>query len=82
MTILNPLNNMRIAQLGNLYQPVPAVEYGGTQRVIAQITAFQAAMFGHDITLYAPSDSGIITFTKKLPKKLACLSGLAGAEIK
>ena len=57
---------MRIAQIGNLYQPVPAVEYGGTQRTIAQITAFQAAIFGHDVTLYAPADSGIISFTKKI----------------
>lgn len=61
---------MRIAQIGNLYQPVPAVEYGGTQRTIAQITAFQAALFGHDVTLYASSDSGIISFTKKIVEDL------------
>jgi len=57
---------MRIAQIGNLYQPVPATEYGGTQRVIAQISAFQAVLFGHDITVYAAAESLVIDFTRKL----------------
>lgn len=65
---------MRIAQLGNLYQPVPAIEYGGTQRTIAQIAAFQAACFGHDITVYAPADSDIINFTRKIADDYGLLS--------
>ncbi len=67
-------NSMRIACIGNLYQPVPAVEYGGTQRSMAQITAFQAAICGHDITLYAPSDSSMIDFAHTIADKLGLAS--------
>lgn len=65
---------MRIAQLANLYHPVPPVEYGGTQRVIAQITAFQAALFGHEVTLYAAAESEIIGFTQKIAQNLGLQS--------
>lgn len=68
---------MRIARIGSLSQPVPAVEYGGTQRSMAQMTAFQAAIRGHDITLYAPSDSGIIDFTRDIASKLNLASSVS-----
>lgn len=61
---------MRIARLGSMNQPIPAVEYGGTQRSMAQMTAFQAAITAHDITLYGPADSGIIAFTADIAEKL------------
>ena len=61
---------MRVARIGNLYQPVPAVEYGGTQRSMAQMTAMQAAICGHDVTLYAASDSNIIEFSQKISSDL------------
>ena len=67
---------MRIAQIGNLYQPVPAIEYGGTQRTIAQIATFQAACYGHDVTLYAPADSGIIRFARKIARDLGLVCNI------
>lgn len=42
---------MKIARIRSLTNPVP-IGYGGTQRVMAQLTALQAAMCGDDITLH------------------------------
>lgn len=61
---------MRIARIGGLTYPIPAPEYGGTQRSMAQMTAFQAALCAHDITIYAPQDSTIISFTQDVGNKL------------
>jgi hypothetical protein len=65
---------MRIARIGNLWLPVPAKEYGGAENSIGQMTAFQAAVCAHDITIYAPSDSDIIGFTRNISNKLGLAS--------
>lgn len=51
-------------------QPYPPKGYGGTQRSMAQMTVFQAAMCAHDITLYGPADSTIIEFAAGIAAKL------------
>lgn len=48
---------MRIAQVAPLVESVPPEKYGGTERVIAALTA-ELIELGHDVTLYASGDSG------------------------
>ena len=47
---------MRIAQIAPLYESVPPVAYGGTERVVHYLTEELVAM-GHDVTLFASGDS-------------------------
>lgn len=47
---------MRIAQVAPLVVSVPPTRYGGTERVIAALTAELVAL-GHEVTLYASGDS-------------------------
>ena len=47
---------MRIAQVAPLVESVPPRKYGGTERVIATLTA-ELVRMGHDVTLYASGDS-------------------------
>ncbi|MEW9582393.1 glycosyltransferase family 4 protein [Paraburkholderia sp. DGU8] len=47
---------MRIAQVSPLYERVPPVAYGGTERVVSWITEELVAR-GHDVTLFASGDS-------------------------
>jgi glycosyltransferase involved in cell wall biosynthesis len=47
---------MRIAQVAPLQVAVPPTKYGGTERVIANLTDALVEM-GHDVTLYAAGDS-------------------------
>src|SRR3954462_13304946 len=47
---------MRIAQVSPLYERVPPVAYGGTERVVSWITEELVAR-GHDVTLFATGDS-------------------------
>jgi glycosyltransferase involved in cell wall biosynthesis len=47
---------MRIAQVSPLYERVPPIAYGGTERVAAYLTEELAAR-GHDVTLFASGDS-------------------------
>ncbi len=47
---------MRIAQIAPLVESVPPAKYGGTERVIANLTA-ELVRMGHDVTLYASGDS-------------------------
>lgn len=61
---------MRIARIKPPFYPVPPEGYGGTQRVMAQISALQAATCGHDISLYASSDSKIIEYTRSIAEDL------------
>ena len=61
---------MRVARIGTMRQTIPPVEYGGTQRSMAQMTVFQAAICAHDVTLYAPANSRIIQFTAQIAEKL------------
>ncbi|HWA73210.1 MAG TPA: glycosyltransferase family 4 protein [Polyangiaceae bacterium] len=47
---------MRIAQIAPLYESVPPLAYGGTERVVHYLTEELVAM-GHDVTLFASGDS-------------------------
>lgn len=60
---------MKIAHISSLFHPLPPKEYGGTQRVIAQISAFQALLQGHEVYVYGAADTQLIEFTKYLATK-------------
>lgn len=47
---------MRIAQVAPLYESVPPLLYGGTERVVSYLTE-ELVRQGHDVTLYASGDS-------------------------
>lgn len=47
---------MRIAQVSPLFEAVPPPMYGGTERVVANLTEELVAQ-GHDVTLFATADS-------------------------
>jgi len=47
---------MRIAQISPLFESVPPKLYGGTERVVSYLTE-QLVRMGHDVTLFASSDS-------------------------
>lgn len=47
---------MRIAQIAPLYESVPPLLYGGTERVVSHLTE-QLVALGHDVTLFASGDS-------------------------
>src|SRR5690349_1384006 len=47
---------MRIAQVSPLFEAVPPKLYGGTERVVSNLTEALVAM-GHDVTLFASGDS-------------------------
>jgi glycosyltransferase involved in cell wall biosynthesis len=47
---------MRIAQIAPLWEAVPPVGYGGTERVVSYLTE-ELVRRGHDVTLFASGDS-------------------------
>jgi glycosyltransferase involved in cell wall biosynthesis len=47
---------MRIAQVTPMYEAVPPVRYGGTERVVSYLTE-ELVRRGHDVTLFATGDS-------------------------
>src|SRR5690349_25098857 len=47
---------MRIAQVAPLYERVPPVCYGGTERVVSYLTE-ELVQQGHEVTLFASGDS-------------------------
>ena len=47
---------MRIAQVAPLFEAVPPIGYGGTERVVSHLTEALVRQ-GHDVTLYASGDS-------------------------
>ena len=47
---------LRIAQIAPLFEAVPPKLYGGTERVVSNLTEELVAM-GHDVTLFASGDS-------------------------
>lgn len=51
-----PRHRLRIAQVAPLYVRVPPVRYGGTERVIFELTT-ELVRRGHDVTLFAASTS-------------------------
>jgi glycosyltransferase involved in cell wall biosynthesis len=55
---------MRIAQVAPLYESVPPLLYGGTERVVSWLTE-ELVRLGHDVTLFASEDS--VTNAKLVP---------------
>lgn len=55
---------MRIAQIAPLYERVPPLLYGGTERVVSYLTD-ELVRQGHDVTLFASGDS--ITNARLVP---------------
>src|SRR5436309_14452499 len=49
-------NGVRIAQIAPLHESVPPKLYGGTERVVSNLTEELVAR-GHDVTLFASGDS-------------------------
>ncbi|MHB8878848.1 MAG: glycosyltransferase family 4 protein [Myxococcaceae bacterium] len=47
---------MRIAQVAPVYESVPPLLYGGTERVVAYLTE-ELVSLGHEVTLFASGDS-------------------------
>src|SRR6476469_7381643 len=47
---------MKIAQVSPLYESVPPKLYGGTERVVSNLTE-ELVRRGHDVTLFASADS-------------------------
>src|SRR5512142_1570523 len=47
---------MRIAQLAPLFEAVPPITYGGTERVVHWLTE-ELVRRGHEVTLFASGDS-------------------------
>ncbi|MFL5732571.1 MAG: glycosyltransferase, partial [Chloroflexia bacterium] len=47
---------MKIAQVSPLYESVPPLLYGGTERVVSYLTE-ELVHLGHDVTLFASGDS-------------------------
>lgn len=47
---------LRIAQVAPLYEAVPPVLYGGTERIVSYLTE-ELVRQGHDVTLFASADS-------------------------
>src|SRR6202046_1969479 len=47
---------MRIAQVAPLFESVPPLLYGGTERVVSWLTE-ELVRLGHDVTLFASGDS-------------------------
>jgi hypothetical protein len=47
---------MRIAQVAPLYERVPPIYYGGTERIVSYLTE-ELINQGHQLTLFASGDS-------------------------
>lgn len=47
---------MKIAQVAPLYESVPPLYYGGTERVVSWLTE-ELVLLGHEVTLFASGDS-------------------------
>jgi glycosyltransferase involved in cell wall biosynthesis len=68
---------MKIAQVSPLYESVPAVGYGGTERVVSWLTE-ELVRLGHDVTLFASGDS--CTTAKLIPGSAAALRTMPGCK--
>lgn len=72
---------MRIAQIAPLYESVPPCLYGGTERVVADLTD-ELVGLGHDVTLFATGDSStrarlVPVSPRSLRLDMNCLDQLA-----
>jgi glycosyltransferase involved in cell wall biosynthesis len=55
---------VRIAQISPLYESVPPISYGGTERVVSYLTE-ELVRQGHEVTLFASGDS--VTAARLVP---------------
>jgi len=65
-------DDMKIAQIAPLYEAVPPRLYGGTERVVANLTE-ELVKQGHDVTLFASGDtqtSARLVATRSQPLRL------------
>jgi glycosyltransferase involved in cell wall biosynthesis len=69
---------LRIAQVATLYERIPPLLYGGTERVVSYITE-ELVRRGHDVTLFASGDSS--TGAKLAPGCPAALRLLGKPEL-
>jgi glycosyltransferase involved in cell wall biosynthesis len=58
------MKGMKIAQIAPLYESVPPMAYGGTERVVSYLTE-ELVKLGHEVTLFASGDS--MTSAKLIP---------------
>lgn len=66
---------MKIAQVSPLYESVPPVAYGGTERVISYLTE-ELVKLGHEVTLFASGDS--VTHAQLVPVVPSSIRDAAG----
>ena len=57
------MNKLKIAQVVNIWQSVPPTGYGGTERVVCDISEGLVKK-GHDVTLFTTGDSKTIAHNK------------------
>lgn len=69
---------MRIAQIAPLFESVPPLRYGGTERVVHWLTESLVAL-GHDVTLFATGDSR--TSAKLVPTRDAAARFVRNFEV-
>jgi glycosyltransferase involved in cell wall biosynthesis len=69
---------MRIAQIAPLFESVPPLRYGGTERVVHWLTESLVAA-GHDVTLFATGDSR--TSAKLVPARDAAARFVRNFEV-
>src|SRR5262249_56922716 len=72
---------MRIAEVAPLYERVPPLYYGGTERIVSYLTE-ELINQGHDVTLFASGDSNtkgrlISPCKRSLRLDAACVDRLA-----
>lgn len=63
-----PEKRLKVARVGTNFLEVPPRFYGGTERIMASLSAHQALQ-GHEIWLYAAKGSGMLQYTRKLAEK-------------
>lgn len=68
---------MKIAQVAPLYESVPPVGYGGTERVVSWLTE-ELVRQGHEVTLFASGDSR--TTAKLIPGSSSSLRAMPGCK--
>src|ERR1700691_595103 len=68
---------MKIAQVSPLYESVPPLLYGGTERVVSWLTE-ELVRMGHDVTLFASGDSQ--TSARLIPGCAAALRTTPGCQ--
>lgn len=71
---------MRIAQVAPLYESVPPLLYGGTERVVAYLTD-ELVRQGHEVTLYASGDSRTTALLRPVCDRALRLGGSTPARV-